>query len=73
MFFVCNYLRTVHCGRDAYYEGTPLEIGDGVTPDVSDGDVIVKSGHKLIIKNGNGGVYIDAGFECEKGGVLEIK
>ena len=48
-------------------------IGDGVTPDVPDGDVIVKSGHKLIIKNGNGGVYIDAGFECEKGGVLEIK
>ena len=57
---------------DAYYHHTPLAIGYGVTPDVVDGDVIVKSGHRLVINNGTGGVTIDYGFECEKGASLEI-
>ena len=51
----------------------PDTIGYGVTPDGEDGDVIVKNGYKLIIKNGSGGVTLDYGFECEKGAVLEIK
>ena len=58
---------------DAYYEYTPLAVGYGVTPDISDGEVVVKNGHKLIIKNGTGGVLIESGFECEPGAVLQIK
>ena len=52
---------------------TPLAIGYGVTPDVEDGEVIVKKGYKLIIKKGSGGVMLDYGFECEKGAIIEIK
>lgn len=55
------------------YHHTPLAIGYGVTPDVEDGEVIVKDGYKLIIKNGVGGVLLNYGFECEKGAILEIK
>lgn len=58
---------------DAYYNHTPLAIGYGVTPDVEDGEVIVKKGYKLIIKKGSGGVMLDYGFECEKGAIIEIK
>ena len=58
---------------DAYYHHTPLAIGYGVTPDVPDGEVVVKRGNRLVIKNGPGGVTIDYGFECEKGASLQIK
>ena len=34
---------------------------------------IVKSGNKLVIKNGNQGVKIRNNFECEKGAVFEVK
>ena len=57
---------------DAYYEHTPMSIGWGVEA-APVGDVIVKSGHKLSVKNGTGGVLIESGFECKKGGVFEIK
>jgi hypothetical protein len=66
-------IQNVTFAYDAYYHHTPLEIGYGVTPSIEDGDVTVKDGSKLIIKNGTGGVYIDAGFKCEKGARLEIK
>ena len=38
-----------------------------------DEGVVVKSGNKLCIKNGSGGVTIQDGFECEQGAVFEIK
>ncbi len=57
---------------DGYYHHTPLAIGYGVSSDPA-GNVTVKSGSKLIIENGAGGVYIDYGFKCEKGAVLDIK
>jgi hypothetical protein len=44
-----------------------------VSLDVPDGPVIVKSGTKLVIKNGTGGVRLIEGFECEKGAILEVK
>ena len=68
-----EFIQDVTFNYDGYYHHTPLVIGDGITTEVSDGPVVVKDGSKLIIKNGTGGVYIDAGFECEKGGVLEIE
>ncbi len=58
---------------DSYYHYTPIGFGDGVSLDVPDGPVIVKSGTKLIIKNGTGGVRLIEGFECEKGAILEVK
>ena len=57
---------------DGYYHHTPWAIGYGVSPDPA-GNVTVKSGSKLIIENGAGGVYIDYGFKCEKGAILDIK
>ena len=66
-------MKNVKFNYDAYYNYSPLSIGNGVTPDISDGEVVVKNGHKLIIKNGTGGVLIESGFECEPGAVLQIK
>ena len=37
------------------------------------GDVAVKSGKKLIIEKGTGGVVFKDGFKCEKGAKLEVK
>lgn len=68
-----EFIQNVTFNYDAYYHHTPLDIGYGVTPDAPDGPVIVKEGSKLIIENGTGGVYFDVCFECEKGGVLEVK
>lgn len=58
---------------DSYYHYTPIGLGDGVSLDVPDGPVILKGGSKLIIQNGTGGVFFIEGFECEKGGILEVK
>ena len=68
-----EYVQNVSFNYDAYYNSTPLSLGEGVTPDVPDGDVIVKTGSKLSIKNGPGGILLDGGFECEKGAILEIE
>lgn len=76
-----EYIQDVVFNYDAYYESTPsylnqyepLLIGNGVTAEIEGGDVIVKNGHKLIVKNGPGGVFIDAGFKCEKGAIFEVK
>ena len=75
-----EYIQNVVFNYDAYYVCTPcynndyfpLEIGEGISA-TSPGEVIVKSGRKLVIKNGPGGVYIDTGFLCEKGAVFEVK
>jgi hypothetical protein len=57
---------------DGYYHHTPLDIGYGVTTEEA-GYVTVKSGSKLVIKNGDGGVFIDYGFKCEKGASFSIR
>lgn len=54
---------------DGYSYVTPLTLRDNE----GDGGVVVKSGNKLVIENGTGGVTIQDCFECEKGAVLEIK
>ena len=56
---------------DAYYTTTPMFISTNSTQ--FNDKVIVKNGHRLVIKNGNGGVEIDENFECEKGARFEIK
>ena len=66
-------IQNVTFDHDAYYHNTPLLVGYGVTADWEDGEVVVKKGSKLIIKNGPGGVTFDYGFKCEKGAVLEVK
>ncbi len=58
---------------DSYYHYTPIGFGDGVSLDIPDGPVILKSGTKLIIQNGAGGVLFIEGFKCEKGGIMEVK
>ena len=59
--------------HDAYYEKTPMSIGESVTLDISEGEVVVKDGSKLVIQNGTGGVMIESGFECELGGIFEVR
>ncbi len=52
---------------------TPLAIRGGSAANDDDSVVRVKSGNKLIIQNGSGGVIIEDSFECEEGAVFEIK
>lgn len=68
-----DFIQNVKFDCDAYYDHSPLTISDGYSPEVEDGEVIVKKGHKLIIKNGQEGVLIESGFECERGAEFEIK
>ena len=56
---------------DAYYSASPMNIF--AMPPTYNEKVIVKSGNKLVIKNGNQGVKIRNNFECEKGAVFEVK
>ena len=68
-----DYIQDVVFFYDAYYNNTPLEIGNDVSYDIDFGDVAVKSGKKLIIEKGTGGVVFKDGFKCEKGAKLEVK
>ena len=52
-----------------YYSASPLDIFSLESNHI----VTVKSGHKLSIKNGSGGIKIWENFKCEKGARLEIK
>ena len=56
-----DYIQDVVFFYDAYYNNTDF------------GDVAVKSGKKLIIEKGTGGVVFKDGFKCEKGAKLEVK
>lgn len=58
---------------DSYYYASPLNIGYDVTTAKPNGNVTVKSGTKLTIQNGSGGVTIKNGFECENGSELIIE
>ena len=58
---------------DAYYTATPLDVHTEATMYDEDEGTIVRSGNKLVIKKGSGGVTINEDFECEKGAIFEIK
>lgn len=49
-----------------------INAGHSVTSSKPYGAVIVKDGSKLILKK-DYDVILDEGFECQKGGELEIK
>lgn len=70
-----NYIqdKVFHANDNHYYinNGT-ISVGYDVTNSLPSGNVRVENGSKLNIKNSNG-VFIKNGFECELGGVLEIK
>lgn len=57
--------------EDTYYTASPLDILCAFP--ATDEGTIVKSGHKLGIENGSGGVRIWENFKCEKGARFEIK
>ena len=56
---------------DAYYSASPVDVFS--TEPSTDEGTIVKSGHKLSIKNGSDGVEIMGNFKCEKGAKFEVK
>lgn len=58
---------------DAYYTATPLDIHTEATINDEDEGTIVRSGNKLSLKKGSGGVIIYEQFECESGARFEIK
>ena len=68
-----NFIQNKSFEIDAFYKGTPLQIGYDVNPSESYGNVVVKSGSSLNVDVGSGGVVIKKGFECGKGATLEIK
>ena len=55
------------------FVGTPMQIGYDVINTKPYGNVVIEPNAKVIIYNGNGGVYIKNGFECKQGAELEIK
>ena len=76
MFFSSsNYIQNETILANSYYNYnvTPLSIGYDVTTEIPNGNVKLKSGSKLSIQNGSGGVTIKNGFECEKGAELTIQ
>ncbi|MCR5198231.1 MAG: hypothetical protein K6D55_05500 [Prevotella sp.] len=68
-----NYMQNETIETDSYYYASPLNIGYDVTTAKPNGNVTVKSGTKLTIQNGSGGVTIKNGFECENGSELIIE
>lgn len=68
-----NYIQNQTIDVNSYYDSTPLNIGYDVTNTEPYGNVLIKSGSKLTIKNGNGSVSIKNGFGCEKGAELNIE
>ena len=68
-----NYIQNVafsDCHK--VYLNTPVYVGYDVTSSSPYGNVTVENGGKLIIFKGDG-VSIENGFECKKGGIIEIK
>lgn len=68
-----NYMQNETIETDSYYYASPLNIGYNVTTAKPYGNVSVKSGVKLSIQKGSGGVAIKNGFECERGAELIIE
>ena len=70
---VSRHIQNVELDNNETYVSTPIHIGYDVEPLASYGNVVVKSGAKLTILNGTGGVTIKNGFECENGAELVIE
>lgn len=66
------YIQNETFTDDAQIEGGNVYVGHDVTTSSPEGDVVVKSGAKLVI-DADGEVLIKNGFTCEAGAVLEIK
>ena len=62
-----GYIQNETLTDNRFYYNTPLNIGYDVTTEKPYGNVIVESGKKLFIQNGNNGVSIKNGFECKHG------
>lgn len=58
-------------GKNAF-TGKNIKIGKNVTSSVTQGDVKISTDAEVII-NADNNVLLDAGFKCEKGGVLKIE
>ena len=67
-----GYIQNETLTDNRFYYNTPLNIGYDVTTEKPYGNVIVESGKKLVIQNGNNGVTIKNGFECKQGAELII-
>lgn len=67
-----NYIQNVTISGNAYYYGTPLNIGNDVTTTISYGDVTIEPDAKVHIKTGNG-ITIKNGFNCKIGAELTIE
>ena len=70
---VTNSIVNMRYNYDAYYTASPLDIHTEAASSDEDEGTIVRSGNKLVLLKGSGGVTIYEDFECEKGAVLEIK
>jgi len=66
-------LQDVDVNNNRFYDNTPFKMGEDVNPLLNTGDVVLKSGNKLSIQLGSGGVKLDNGFKCEQGAALQIK
>lgn len=78
-----NYVPYLYPAEDVYIQdetftdevlvdGGDVYVGHDVTTSSPEGDVVVKSGARLVI-DADGEVLIKNGFTCEDGAVLEIK
>lgn len=69
-----NYIQNVTFNENyaLYLKNMQINAGHSVTSSKPYGAVIVKDGSKLILKK-DYDVILDEGFECQKGGELEIK
>lgn len=68
-----DYIQNETINDNYYYGYAPMNIGYDVSTEIDNGNVLVKSGSKLRINNGAGGVVIKNGFECEIGAELVIE
>ena len=68
-----GYIQNKTIDVNSYYDATPMNVGYDVTSSQSYGNVKVKSGSRLTIKKGSGGVTIKNGFECEQGAEMVIE
>ena len=68
-----NHLQNVEVDYNGFYSKTPFAMGEYVDYDDTIGEVVVKSGSKLMINLGNEGVLMDGGTYIEKGASLLIK
>jgi hypothetical protein len=70
---VSTNIENMRYDYDAYYTATPINIHIEATGNDEDEGTIVRSGNKLFIKKGSGGVTINDGFECEIGAEFVIE